>query len=465
MIAKSTLSGLLGFADTANRGIGLSTYKQHAAAINTYSINRVATCSRFPSTSGLHLIRRGAGAALVGFARCKSHQICPICHAIWLRDQYQKLTRILNGWMGATSTLTLTFSHRYHDSLADGLRTLNHIRRKFMASRVLSAPWIAGSVLRIEVSLTVGGWHPHLHGLILSGREPSPEQLNAISQAWNAATVEVTGRKSKIAAHSEIMPDKSAALRAGAYVFKRDSQSPFALLSLINQGTSLAPVAIVDAAKALWRNYCRSIVDTKGLRYVTVSGCVVKNSWATYGNNKAERKANAVQRIYDSMDERLDVEGFRSPSTALHEQVLADYKKSRYDEETLRYIAELENALVEAMELRDELGYDGVTDPCFGEVERILDRLGSAYSNVKSDSTGQLPGLVTISALGAKLLTPDHKAALSSVSTHAEARAILDKIIKEYPGKENLEPYDLYSLNYDNQKIVSMYLPSFEPPK
>jgi hypothetical protein len=145
----------------------------------------------------------------------------------------------------------------------------------------------------------------------------------------------------------------------------------------------------------------------------------------------------------------------------LHCRVVAEYQRSLYDPDTLNRIEELKLALNDAISLRDELGFDGALDPTYGEVDDIQDALFEAYGNTRQRSGGgRVPAFVRITRVGARLLTPDLKSALAMVSSHAEARAVFDKIIAEYGAKTALQPSDLYSLSYEGHEIVSMNLPS-----
>lgn len=437
----------------------ISDYRLHAAAAKTYAIKRIPSCSKYPAAGGLALVKSGRSARFVGYSRCKAHQICPICHTLWLRDQHNKLARLVGRWDGYVSAITLTLPHKRTDSFTDCLRRIQGVRRLFVASKAYKARWIAGTVLRVEVSIGVGGWHPHVHGLLFSFRQPSANDIEDIANSWRTAARSIGCRAGRIAAHAEGLPDINAALRAGSYMCKRGPASPFSLLEIIAR--SVAPAPIIDAAKSLWREYCQGVVENGGMRYVTVAGAEIKNGWAALSKSTATRDS-ALSRIERYIAEWDDAGGggrIYDLAVQYLQHVVADARSAKYDEETRCRIAALEDAIAEAIALRDELGFSGDMDP-IGDFDKLSEEVQDLVATTRPKSTAA--GLATITPLGASLLTPEYKTALARATSHADVRRIFSELIARHA--RPLDPRDLYALNYDNQKIVSMYLPSIGAP-
>lgn len=457
MITKSSLDAVLSEIDRLReQGTVISDYLLHKAAADTYATKGIATCSRYTPPSGGALVKVGDRSALVGYIRCKAYQICPVCHSRWLREQRRKLHRILSLWPGRVTTFSLTIGHGWSDPLIDSLTALKATRAKFVASNKYRASWVEGALLRLEISLGAAGWHPHIHGVILSTKEPTAAQIQSIEDAWikaaraNGCIVDKTH-----GAKGRLVFDKASAFNEASYMWKRGPWSPFALLEVIADAKSSK--SNIEHAKTLWRDYCRGINLASRMRYVTPAG-IIRTGWAAYSPTTTTREqaliriANYVER-WEENNLPLDL------AAKFLSQVTSDVESLRYDPEVQHRINELEELIAELIEQRSELG---LPEECTitADIEQALNELTALLATKKNTKT-RLPGLVNLTARGSGKLLPREKAALEKATTHAEARRVLDKVMKRLGPTEEMS--ELFSMNYENQQINSMYLPSMDP--
>ncbi|HEX2657216.1 MAG TPA: protein rep, partial [Polyangia bacterium] len=113
----------------------------------------------------------GSHVRFANTARCGSVWSCPLCAASVTEGRAQELTRAVDAWCKAGNTVvmvTLTNSHRAHESLCDQMTGLRDALADLKASRTYKDARLDlgshGSVRSLEVTWGEdNGWHPHIH--------------------------------------------------------------------------------------------------------------------------------------------------------------------------------------------------------------------------------------------------------------------------------------------------------------
>lgn len=461
LVEKSALDAVLKVRDSLSQAkLATSEYRLHAAAADIFAVKNLPTCSKYVSQERVLLVKSGLGAKFIGYYRCKAFQICPICNTIWLREQHRKLNSVLRHWNGDVTSVALTVDHTATDSFSTVLRNLSKVRQQFVDALDKRARWLAGRIFRIEISLGPNGWHPHIHGMLFSRKSISEDDLSEIEEHWRTAARAAGRRVGKEAALARLLPDRASALSQAAYMWKRAASSPFSLLAVVLD-PSTAPDIVADA-KSLWRAYCRGLGANPRLRFITTAG-EIRTTWAAYSRqgSTSERALERIARYLDECEEIAGRDWLASRAEQFLNSVLHDDDLSPYDPEVRAQIDALEYELEQAIERRHERGAsDEWWDPANDEVDRIMGSLSSLRLQKRGSKT-TAPGLISLTPLGAKLLTPWDKAELTKARDHADARRRLEPIMRRLGS--GIEPWEIYSLNYDNQEINSMALPSMGP--
>lgn len=467
MISKSALDDLLSHIELLKNGPTVSEHRIHAAAAGTYAVKRIASCSTFKpgrkkgaktgalEKSGIKVVKAGGGIRFRGMARCKAHQICPICHGVWLREQRRRLAKIADRWPGQVSMVTLTVRHRRTEPLSDVLKRLQDVRREFADSAEYRAPWISGIVLRLEISLGAEGWHPHLHGLVYSHGVPTTAQAAGLEAAWRAAASAVGCPVGRHAAKLEVKKDRKEAHMATGYLCKLGPSSPLMLLRVIAAGD--APKKVEESAKRLWREYCAGVVARNRMRYVTAAGKEIKDSLALLSKS-VKAKEGALSRIHVHVRKMENVSNGEwslvDLSAIFLERVVTDALERKYSDATRYRIGQLQDRLAEALEYRAEMGFSADFDP-YGIADEIERELAEVLVMARLERV-DVPALGELTGLGVSMLSR-RLDDFAGAQTIADVRTVLKRIIAK--SGLSLTPEDFFVPAYENQEINSMTLP------
>lgn len=241
---------------------------------------------------------RGTGwrASLAGVETCGSIWVCPPCSAKIRYRRGQALDAVLRTHLeggGGALFLTLTARHSHGMALAE---LLNAILEAWRTRIVAGAQWvkdqeifdIIGWVRSVEVTWSFNaGWHPHLHAVLLTGRELSDTDREALAaRIFNRWITKVAALLGADGAPSEegqrLLPVYSSDV--GLYITKMTGDGPEGTRSRLavemtrgdlkrGRGASLTPWELLRAttaessfsgrARALWWDYEAA---TKGRR-------------------------------------------------------------------------------------------------------------------------------------------------------------------------------------------------------
>lgn len=151
---------------------------------------RVARCSwRLGDSVGVHV--GASGAHFSGAERCGSVWSCPVCAAV---IRAERAAEIESGVMrhmaggGGALFVTGTIRHAVGDTLAVGLEAVLEGWRRV----IRGTPWkkwaarlgLVGVIRSVEVTRGHrNGWHPHLHGILLT-EAPVSSGLRQAFDAW-----------------------------------------------------------------------------------------------------------------------------------------------------------------------------------------------------------------------------------------------------------------------------------------
>lgn len=122
-------------------------------------------------------------------AVCGSVWHCPVCAAKISEHRRAELQTALNGWKGGVLMATYTLSHNLATKLSKTLESLKIAYRAGKAGKAYQhfkfQFGVVGSVRALELTYTRNGWHPHIHELIFTEQELSPElQTQMYNYLW-----------------------------------------------------------------------------------------------------------------------------------------------------------------------------------------------------------------------------------------------------------------------------------------
>lgn len=145
--------------------------------------------NEFSSRRGVRLCRRGHRTVdAEGVSRatpCGNTWVCPVCTPLKLKSNMRKSLRVL---AMAPSAMAFTFTQKQEkEPLADSLDRLTVSMKKLTSGKAwatLRARYgIAGLGYVVELKHTPNGWHPHVHGFILSTLDLTPGQADKLALA------------------------------------------------------------------------------------------------------------------------------------------------------------------------------------------------------------------------------------------------------------------------------------------
>lgn len=195
---------------------------------------RVAFCEHLrPGAEleiGRYIDRPDSGHVLRGTTRCNDPWLCPLCGVFIAHARADQIARAAEAHRadgGRIALLTLTQPHARADDLAELLRVQNEAWRcvkRWRAWRELAAEIeLRGTIAAREATWSYrAGWHPHLHVLLLVGREAAADDLqHRIAELWARAVERAGGRTPGAhGCHVTIRDDADAPAEAGQYLAK-----------------------------------------------------------------------------------------------------------------------------------------------------------------------------------------------------------------------------------------------------
>lgn len=424
-----------------------SLYSLHKAACEIKTYRRMDTCGRFPVVGGARVLStRGFGTALAGVYRCRHYQVCPRCHAVWVRQCRAKLRRIVETWPDGIAQATFTLPHRKGESLSNIIKRLKAVRASFLR---LSAVKRLESVTFIEVKITSTGWHPHLHCILLSHSKFTSLETSAIESAWEDAARK-NGIKSGKNAARVCGISEDDVTRVADYCIKEVFEgSPFDLVKIVHLFPS-SPIAL--EAMSVWRSYIRAIEEIEGMRFVSACGKHVKTIWSAQSHIKQtrERAFARASLLHEDWAELTAGEdgGFNPYLKSL-------LPKSNLSTEKLARLAELERQVEEVHVLISEKGYD---DHHWHEYQDVIEGILIVQEEILRQPEVNPATLATITPLGLKCLTSDDKSLLCKARSLRDVRLVLEQAVARVPSP--LDSVCYYTIRYGADEIDTMY---FEP--
>lgn len=175
--------------DAKLRLIRSERYACQSVARKALPKERVTQCLRRVNGSNVQVCkhRKTDKAFYSGLLICGSIWTCPVCAAKVSERRRKELKHAFemhkeNG--GKIGFLTLTFSHKKHDSLADILFKFSQATKKFMGGRafqnIRDELGMIGRVKALEVTYSdINGFHPHAHLGVFYTNDVSLEELQA----------------------------------------------------------------------------------------------------------------------------------------------------------------------------------------------------------------------------------------------------------------------------------------------
>lgn len=265
-------------------------YQLREAAAACLPDFRVARCGRYPNAGGV-TVRRSeeGGAGFAGLETCGSIWHCPVCANKIAAKRREEVGAVIDAHIeagGAVYMASLTMPHTRFDDLPALLDAVRGSWRRLQAG----APWtrakarfgIVGTIRALEVTHGGNGWHPHIHVLLLTGRELPDAKAEALSEflldRWSTR-IERAGFGACSAAGFDFRRAWSSD-GAGDYVSKwgADAEIAFAAVKKSSRG-GRTPFQILADAEAgdqrsrwLFRQYgqafhgARHLTWSKGLR-------------------------------------------------------------------------------------------------------------------------------------------------------------------------------------------------------
>lgn len=241
----------------------------------------------------------GARSHFSGVERCGSVWSCPVCASVIRPERAREISKAVEGHQAAGGSVvfvTLTLRHQKSDPLALTLDTALLGWKKLMSHRRWSGVHgmknrydVQGYIRATEVTYGANGWHPHLHVLLMTGRNLADGEVQSLGDEmhslWSSYAHQRTGRaptrehgidvqrvdtKGRVLAQylGKIQDDHKAKwtvsaelARADVKIGHGDSITPFQLL---DDDTGLPPAQRLR----LWTEY---VAGTKGRRCITWS--------------------------------------------------------------------------------------------------------------------------------------------------------------------------------------------------
>ena len=174
-------------------------------------------------------------AHLLGLVSCASWHSCPVCSRRIARNRAEEIETALevhHARGGSTMLLTLTMAHEAGDGLKEMYRGISGAWRRVAMQRVWrqarSELGIVGTIRATDCTLGPNGWHPHLHVLVLIGKELDDSAMRGLEdriyEVFARKVVEAVGERHR-PAHRDadgkgIGVNIQAGRRAGSYVAK-----------------------------------------------------------------------------------------------------------------------------------------------------------------------------------------------------------------------------------------------------
>lgn len=155
----------------------------------------------------------GKSAHFSGTERCSSIWACPVCSSVIRAERAREITRAVERHQQAGGSIlfvTLTIRHKKTDSLKQSIDAVLGSWKKLLQGRA----WVGGRnksgmrdrfdvegyIRSTEVTYSEkNGWHPHIHALILTGRELNDDEISSfgdeIHARWARYAKTATGRE------------------------------------------------------------------------------------------------------------------------------------------------------------------------------------------------------------------------------------------------------------------------------
>jgi hypothetical protein len=286
------------------RGGEFSGYPLLRVAWEVTQLEGLAKCSRTPYQAEIEVRLDGNRLGFRGVCHCSSVWACPVCAPrIRGRRAAELATGLLShlGTGGGVAFVTLTVPHHQGDRLRPLFDAVSVSWREVLADksfRRLRADLRLECVRALEVTHGENGWHPHLHGALVMGRQIERGEVQELRRelyrAWCSA-VERRGYEPPSWKYgASVIQVRSGAGAVGAYITKvqglahemtrldrkaaRKGLAPFGILArcrgaVESDGAGGERFRRDSRSVGLWREYESA---TKGRRALTWSrGCRV----------------------------------------------------------------------------------------------------------------------------------------------------------------------------------------------
>lgn len=254
--------------------------------------HRANTCLRRSSRGGLVRFEGGDGRVKKkGLFVCGLGHICPVCH-----EAKANLTRTqiaayfdndFDPQQDGVVYATLTIPHHSSEPLAELKSRLEKVWAEFKKAKrwnkLCSEIGVKGYFRRFEVVITEGGWHPHIHLMLVCDRgaiesKGAAASCSYFAELWRSAAMEAKTRVTTKAQDVQYLVDVGSIKTRAHYCLKSMSSckpgslTPLDLLRIVDQAPN--PQA-VNAAKQLFIEYTRAI---KNVHACTTGGCMKKEN-------------------------------------------------------------------------------------------------------------------------------------------------------------------------------------------
>lgn len=209
-------------------------YAMQSVSKKVLKNERVSMCLRYINKNqdvAVWKHRKTEKAFYNGLLVCGSVWTCPVCAAKISEKRRKELKQVFDAHKatgGSISMLTITFSHRKHNRLADILDKFSKANTKFMTGRafhqIREEMGIIGRVRALEVTYGENGFHPHAHIALFHTEKLDEDELEVMRKRmfvlWEKACT-----KFGLSVKEEYGLDLQTAENADSYFTKQSNWS------------------------------------------------------------------------------------------------------------------------------------------------------------------------------------------------------------------------------------------------